>query len=320
MLTPKLAIVIPCFNEEEVISKTINELEKVVLSLINTFKISSDSYLFLVDDGSKDKTWEIINECSKTSKIQVKGVKFTRNFGNQSAILAGYDEVRKLGADMTLTIDADLQQDITKIPEFVESYKQGYDIVAGVKNNRKTDGIIKSLLSEFFYVFINWMGVKLKPNHSEYRLISKRTLDIISHFKEKNIFLRGLFSELGLKTKYIHFDVKEREYGQSKFSLISLFRLALNGIFSYSTYPLRLVFIVGIVISLGSFTVAFLIFLEELFNVNLFYDIEFFKVWTSFIEGIQILCIGIIGEYIGQILLEVKGRPCYLIAQELNIN
>lgn len=317
MNNTKFAIIIPCFNEEDVLPLTINTLKEVLHNLIQQKKISPESFLFFIDDGSKDSTWKIILNASTHSFCEIKGARFTRNYGNQAAILAGLNEVRKLDTDAVLVIDADLQQDINKIDEFIEYYEQGFDIVAGIRNNRKTDGFIKRLFSDFFYKLINWLGVNLKPNHSEYRLISKKTLEIIDNFKERNIFLRGLFNELGLKTKYVNFDVRPRAFGESKFSFKSLFQLAMDGIISFSTYPLRLVFITGIIISLGCFLVTFLILLEQILKVNLVWNIEFYKVWTTFISGIQILCIGIIGEYIGQILLEVKGRPQYIIAEEI---
>ncbi|MCQ2739069.1 MAG: glycosyltransferase family 2 protein [bacterium] len=317
MESTKLAVVIPCYNEQEVLPYTLDTLEQVILRLIAEKKISEESYLFFVDDGSRDNSWEIITTASQIRKINIKGVKFTTNYGNQSAILAGLNEVRKRGADAVLTIDADLQQDVNKIEEFVKYYEEGCDIVAGVRNDRKTDGFIKKIFSSFFYTFINWLGVRIKPNHSEYRLISKKTLGIIGYYTERNIFLRGLFHELGLKTKYVNFDVKPREHGQSKFSFMSLFALAMSGIVAFSTYPLRLVFFIGISISMISFIVAALIFFEQILKVNLIFDITFFKIWITFISGLQILCIGIIGEYIGQILTEVKGRPQYIIAEEL---
>ncbi len=313
----KFAIIVPCYNEEDVLPETINKLKEIMHNFIHDKKILPESFLLFVDDGSKDKTWKIISNAAKYSFCCVKALKFTRNYGNQAAILAGLNTAREIGADAILIIDADLQQDVNKIEEFIKYYNEGFDIVAGVKNDYKTYSFLKKVFSVLFYKLINWLGVDLRPNHSEFRLISKKTLNIIANFRERNIFIRGLFNELGLKTKYVNFDVKPRKYGQSKFSFKSLFSLAMDGIISFSTYPLRLVFFTGILISTGCFLVAILILIEQLLKVHLILDIEFYKVWTTFISGVQILCLGIIGEYIGQILIEVKGRPQYLIAEEI---
>lgn len=316
MKDTKLAIIIPCFNEEEVLSSTVNTLKEVFHNLISKGRISPESFLCFVDDGSRDNTWNIISNASKSSFFKIKAIRFTRNYGNQAAILAGLEEVRKTNADAVITIDADLQQDVSKIDEFVSAYEDGYDIVAGVRNNYQTCFFDK-LFSNIFYKLINFLGVKLTPNHSEYRLISRKTLEIISNFHERSIFLRGLFNDLGLKTKYIDYDVKKRDTGESKFSFKSRIKLASDAIVSFSTYPLKLVFLTGIVISLGCFILAIVILVEQIFKVNLIYDIEVYKVWTTFISGVQILSIGIIGEYIGQILTEVKDRPRYIIAEEI---
>lgn len=316
MKDTKLAIIIPCFNEEEVLSSTVNTLKEVFHNLISKGRISPESFLCFVDDGSRDNTWNIISNASKSSFFKIKAIRFTRNYGNQAAILAGLEEVRKTNADAVITIDADLQQDVSKIDEFVSAYEEGYDIVAGVRNNYQT-GFFDKLFSNIFYKLINFLGVKLTPNHSEYRLISRKTLEIISNFHERSIFLRGLFNDLGLKTKYIDYDVKKRDTGESKFSFKSRIKLASDAIVSFSTYPLKLVFLTGIVISLGCFILAIVILVEQIFKVNLIYDIEVYKVWTTFISGVQILSIGIIGEYIGQILTEVKDRPRYIIAEEI---
>ena len=316
MKDTKFAIIIPCFNEEEALPTTINKLKELMHNLIQKKVVAPESFLVFVDDGSTDKTWEILENASKNSFCSLKALKFSRNYGNQSAIIAGLDMARKLEADAVLTIDADLQQDISKIEEFISAYDEGYDIVAGIRNNYKTS-LWKKMFSAIFYKTINLLGVNLNPNHSEFRLINKKTLDIINNFKERNIFLRGLFSDLGLKIKYVNYDVNKRALGESKFSFVSLFKLAMTGIVSYSTYPLRFVFLTGFIISLSCFIVAFLILLEQILKVDLIFEIEFYKVWTTFISGIQILCIGIIGEYIGQILQEVKGRPRYIVVEEL---
>lgn len=316
MHNTKLAIVIPCYNESEMLPDSLKKIWAVLNILIDDKNISPESFIFLVDDGSTDNTWEIIEKAYQKSEGRVKAYKFTRNFGNQSAIIAGLDAVRRIGADAVITIDADLQQDETKILEFIKAYDEGYDIVCGIRKNR-TDGFFKKLCANMFYKFINFLGVNIKPNHSEFRLVSRRTLDILSNYHETNLFIRGLFYDLGLRTKYIYFDVKKRKFGESKFSFISLLRLAIQGIVSFSVRPLRFVFLTGFSIAFVSFLLAIMCIIRLILDVDFMSALEPFEIWETFISGIQILCIGIIGEYIGQILLEVKARPRYIVDNEL---
>ncbi len=318
MQKPKLAIVIPCYNEEESLPKTLEKLWECFQHLINQDKISKESFIFLIDDGSFDSTWEIIEEAHNRSEKTVKAIKFTRNFGNQNAIFAGLKMMKFLGADAAITIDADLQQDENKIEEFVEKFNEGYDIVAGVRENGEEEyGFFKKTTSKWFYKIINWFGVNIKPNHSEFRLVSKKVLDLLDLYRENNLFLRGLFYELGLKTAYVNYSIKEREFGKSKFSFSRLLCLASSGIVSYSTKPLRIIFFLGLFIAIASFLIwAATIFVEVVLNHDI-RAIEPYEIWESFISGVQILSIGVIGEYIGQILLEVKDRPRFLIDKEL---
>lgn len=249
----KLAIVVPCYNESEGLNDSLAKLIVVLRSLIDESLVSQQSILYLVDDGSVDSTWDIIESANKEYCGQVKGLKLTRNFGNQNAILAGIRESQKLGVNCIVTIDADLQQDETKIKDFILKYKDGYDIVFGVRNDRKTDNFFKKTTSSMFYKFMEQMGVYLVPNHSEYRLMGKRALETFDLYHEKNIFIRGIFSNIGLKSAEVNFDVKKREYGKSKFNFISLLRLASWGITSFSVRPLRLIFYMGLIIAFVSF-------------------------------------------------------------------
>lgn len=314
---PKLAIIIPCYNEQEALHMTIDRLTTILYGLINQSKVASDSFIYLIDDGSKDNTWEIIANLHKKNAHFYKGLKFTRNFGNQNALIAGLNEVNKLGVDCILSIDADLQQDETKIEEFVQKYTDGADIVCGVRNNRKTDSVFKKYPALFFYKIMNLLGVKIKPNHSDYRLVGKKALDILGEYKEVNMFLRGIFYELGLKTEYVYFDVKKREFGTSKYNLFSLFKLALHGITSFSVVPLRIVSIMGFVLSLTSFLLCLQVIYERIFNHNIIPGWATIVFVVCFIGGIQIFSIGIIGEYLGQLFQEVKARPRYIKEIEL---
>ncbi len=317
-VNPKLALIIPCFNEQEVIESTVARLIEVIEEMVSSNEISDKSFIYLVNDGSIDKTWEIIEKLNNNNPEKVKGISFTRNFGNQKALLAGLLEVRKYNPDCAITIDADLQQDETKLVEFVKKYKQGAHIVFGIRNDRKTDGFLKRHTALAFYNLMNLFGAKIKPNHSEFRLTSSEILDVLSEYKEVNLFLRGIFSEFGYKSDIVYFDVKARQAGESKFSPVSLFSLALKGITSFSVVPLRLVSMTGILISLLSFILGFNVLWEKYTHNYIVPGWATIVVTVSFIGGIQILSIGVIGEYLGQLFQEVKARPRYLIEKELD--
>lgn len=317
MQIPKLAVIIPCFNEELCIEKTCNRLLEVLNMLISKGKISNDSYLYLIDDGSVDNTWSLIeNLHSKTTNI--KAVKFIRNYGNQKALIAGLEGVRKLGCDCTISIDADLQQDELAIEKFIDEYLNGNDVVMGVRNNRKTDNFFKKSTAILFYKLMNILGAKIPVNHSDYRLVSKKALDIMELYPEKALFLRGFFHELGLKSTIVHFDVKPRFAGQSKFNFVSLMGLALNGITSFSVVPLRIIAGLGFIMALF----GFLFGLETIFEKIFFNDspngFATTIILLCFFGGLQIFCLGVIGEYIGQVYREVKARPRYILDKELN--
>lgn len=320
MEKPVLAIVIPCYNEEAVLQTTITRLMGVLSDLENKNEISDKSFLFLVDDGSKDRTFDIIDQNHKDYPEKVKAISFVRNFGNQKAILAGMLELKKFDFDCCITIDADLQQDENKIIDFVQKFKEGYELVYGVKNQRNDDSLIKKVCALSFYKIMNLLGAKTCPNHSEYRLVSRKLTDVLSEYSEHNIFLRGVFQEMDSKPAIVYYDVKKREAGSSKFSMFDLVSLAIQGITSFSTVPLRLVTFTGLLISFCSFILGMSAVIEKVFGLS----VMFVPGWAtivaaiSFIGGIQILCIGIIGEYLGQIFTEVKSRPRYIIGKELN--
>lgn len=316
MNNPKLAIVVPCYNEEECIEKTAKKLIEIIDELASREVISSESFLYLVNDGSQDKTWEIIEKLHGFDE-RIKGLKFTRNFGNQKALIAGLTKVNEIGVDCAITIDADLQQDENKIEEFVEKYKNGAEIVCGIRNDRDTDSFFKKFTAEAFYKLMNLLGVKIQKNHSDYRLASKKALGILSKYKEANLFLRGLFCELGLKTEYVYFDVKKREFGTSKFSVYSLYALALEGITSFSIIPLRILTWTGFIISLISFILCLQVVYERIFNTQITPGWATIVFVMCFLGGVQLVAIGVIGEYIGQLFREVKGRPRYIEDIEL---
>lgn len=313
---PTLAIIVPCFNEELCVKSTIEKLLILLNSLVDKNKIKNDSYLYLVDDGSVDNTWNIIEDAHKKDK-RVKALKFIRNFGNQKALIAGLEGVRKLGCDCAVSIDADLQQDENAIELFIDEYMKGADIVSGIRNDRKTDSFFKKVTALMFYKTMNILGAKIPPNHSDYRLVSKRTLDVMELYPEKYLFLRGFFNELGLKTAYVHFNVKPRMAGESKFNFMSLMVLALNGITSYSVVPLRFVAVLGFFMSLFGFLVGVETVIEKIFWHNSPNGWATTIILLCVFGGIQLFCLGLIGEYVGQVFREVKARPRYVKDIEL---
>ena len=313
---PTLAIIVPCFNEELCVKSTIEKLLILLNTLVDKNKIKNDSYLYLVDDGSVDNTWNIIEDAHKKDK-RVKALKFIRNFGNQKALIAGLEGVRELGCDCAVSIDADLQQDEKAIELFIDEYMKGADIVSGIRNDRKTDSFFKKVTALMFYKTMNILGAKIPPNHSDYRLVSKRTLDVMELYPEKYLFLRGFFNELGLKTAYVHFNVKPRMAGESKFNFMSLMVLALNGITSYSVVPLRFVAVLGFFMALFGFLVGVETVIEKIFWHNSPNGWATTIILLCVFGGIQLFCLGLIGEYVGQVFREVKARPRYIKDIEL---
>ncbi len=313
---PTLAIIIPCFNEELLIESTVNSLFEVINSLIEKDKIQQDSYIYLVDDGSSDSTWSIIDRLHKENSL-VKGVKFVKNYGNQKALMAGLLGVRTIGCDCVVSIDADLQQDQWAIEKFVDKFSHGYDIVSGIRNGRETDTLFKKYTALFFYKLMNLLGARIPVNHSDYRLVSKRALDILAQYTEKQLFLRGFFHEIGLKTAYVKFDVKPRMLGKSKFNFLSLLGLALNGITSFSIIPLRVIAVLGFLMALFSFGLGIEVLYEKIILNSTPKGWATQIVLLTFFGGIQLFCLGIIGEYLGQVYREVKARPRYIKDIEL---
>ena len=315
---PILSIIVPCLNEEESIPSTTKRLIEILSELISDNVISEKSFIFYVDDGSNDKTWDVISQVSVKNQNKVKGIKFSRNFGNQKAILAGLTETLKFEPDCFITIDADLQQDETKIKEFVLKYKEGSQIVCGIRNDRKTDGFFKKYSALAFYKLMNLMGVNIKMNHSDYRLIGSDAAKALAQYKETNLFLRGVFQELGFKKEYVYFDVKPRKIGTSKFTPFSLLMLAISGITSFSLVPLRLVTCIGFIMSILSFLLGLSAVYDHFIRQNTVPGWATIVVCVGFVGGIQILCLGIIAEYLGQLFQEAKARPRYIVEKTID--
>lgn len=313
----RLAIVVPCYNEEEALPFSINELKHILEDLEKKGKVSKDSFMLLVDDGSKDKTWETIDKAHKEDK-QVFGLKLAGNVGHQYALTAGLIEAMKL-ADIIISIDADLQDDTAVIEEMVDKYHQGKDIVYGVRNDRKKDSFFKRTTAQGFYKVMNIMGVKTVYNHADYRLMSKRAVEHFSKFQESNLYLRGMIPLIGYETDCVYYERKERVAGESKYPLKKMLALAWNGITSFSVKPIDLIMGMGM----------FIIFLCVLAAVYAFASYLLGRTvagWTSlilsiwFLGGLQLISIGLVGQYIGKIYTEVKHRPRYnieiLLAEE----
>ena len=308
----KLIIVIPCYNEQSVLPKT----SKLFLEQLKDMKqkklISSQSKILFVDDGSKDNTWEIIKNLAKENK-QFTGIRQSRNRGHQSAVLAGLMEAKD-DCDLTISIDCDGQDDISAMQKMVEKYRKGFDIVYGVRNDRKTDSFFKRFTAQGFYRLLSLMGVESVYNHADYRLISNRALREFANFKEVNLFLRGLIPLVGFKSTEVYYERKKRLAGESHYPFSKMCALALDGITSLSIKPIRIVLWFGLLVALISLIGIIYSFVSFITGNSV-------NGWASlasivcFFGGVQMLSIGVIGEYIGKIYLETKARPRYIISE-----
>ncbi|MCH5299291.1 MAG: glycosyltransferase family 2 protein [Ruminococcus sp.] len=309
-----LWLVIPCYNEEEVLPETSKKLYKIMADMIINKKISPESKIAFVNDGSRDKTWSLIEKYHANIEMFV-GINLSRNKGHQNALLAGLT-VAKDYADMVITLDADLQDDINVIPEFVDKYHEGNDIVYGVRNNRDTDTGFKRNTAQGFYKFMQMLGVDIVNNHADYRLMSKRAIEGLLEFKEVNVFLRGIIPQIGYRSAIVEYSRGERAAGESKYPLKKMLAFAFDGITSFSVKPLRVSLVMGIV----SFIVAILFLIYCFVQFCLGNTVSGWaslsvSVWA--LGGLQLLMIGIVGEYIGKIYLETKHRPKFIIEEIL---
>ncbi len=305
-----LYIVIPCYNEENVMPITSVMFLDKLKELIKKKKVSDSSRILFVDDGSKDKTWDIICDLAKQDRYYI-GISQSRNRGHQNAVLAGLMEAKEL-CDITISIDCDGQDDINVIEDMVDAYLSGNDIVYGVRDNRDSDTFFKRVSAQSFYKLLTWMGVECIYNHADYRLISNKVLQSLAEFKEVNIFLRGMIPLVGYKSTCVYYTREERLAGKSHYPLKKMMSLAIDGITSLSIKPIRMITTFGLVVSLTSS-------LGILWSIVQYYNGHTIDGWTSliciilFMNGIQILSLGIIGEYIGKVYLETKRRPRYII-------
>ncbi|MCA1815115.1 MAG: glycosyltransferase family 2 protein [Acidobacteria bacterium] len=311
---PVLAVVVPCLNEEAVVASTAARLAEVLRRLAAAGKVDPASFVYFVDDGSRDATWVVVEGLHRADP-SVKGLKLARNVGTQNALLAGLLSVRER-ADCVVTIDADLQQDERVIETFLEKFREGAQIVYGVRRSRRADSVVKRAASSFFYNLMWLMGARIIKHHSEYRLVSRKAIDAISEYREYNLFLRGIFVDIGYRSAVVQFDVRRRDTGRSKHTLGKLAALALDGITSFSVVPLRLVTAAGALIFLFS-TAMTLFYLYEKLKGNTPPGWAGTVIPLYFLGGVQIMFLGLVGEYVGKIYKEVKARPRYVKDEEL---
>lgn len=311
----RLGIVVPCYNEEEVLKISSEALREVLDDLVAKKKIAEDSFVLFVNDGSKDKTWELISEEHKLHK-QIKGVNLAKNVGHQYALTAGLMTAKDM-CDVTVSIDADLQDDTSVIEEMIDKYHEGCDIVYGVRNSRKKDSFFKRTTAQGFYKTMKVMGVKTVYNHADFRLMSKRSLEAFNEYKETNLYLRGIVPLLGYKTDCVYYERKERVAGESKYPLKKMIALAVEGISSFSTKPIDMITYLGFGIVFLSVIAAVYAFVSYFMgNVEAGWTSLILSIW--FLGGVQLLSIGLIGKYIGKIYTEVKHRPRYNIESVLD--
>lgn len=310
-----LYIVIPCYNEEEVLPETAKRLKVKMNSLIEKRKISPESRVVMVNDGSKDKTWSIIKALHEEDPL-FSGINLSRNRGHQNALLAGLMTAKDL-ADATVSMDADLQDDINAIDEMVDKFLDGCDIVYGVRSKRTTDSFFKRFTAESFYRLMNAMGANTVFNHADYRLMSKRALEGLAQFKEVNLFLRGIVPMIGYRTDTVTYERSERFAGESKYPLKKMVAFAMEGITSLSVKPIRLITGLGFVVFMVSIIMLIYIFVRFCMGATVAgWASVAVSVWA--IGGLMLLSIGVVGEYIGKIYLESKARPRFIIEQFLN--
>jgi glycosyltransferase involved in cell wall biosynthesis len=311
-MLPVLYIVIPCYNEEKVLPITSGLFLEKLRELVHLEKISDESRILFVNDGSKDKTWEIILQLSKEDSHYI-GISQSRNRGHQNAVLAGLMEAKDR-CDITISIDCDGQDDINAMNEMVDAYRDGCEVVYGVRSSRKTDTFFKRFTAESFYKFLHWMGAEVVYNHADYRLVSSRVLQEFANFEEVNIFLRGMFPLVGFKSTSVYYERHERMAGESHYPLRKMLALAFDGITSLSVKPLRMI------MSLG-FIIAFISFIGVVWSIVVDLTGKAIAGWASmtciicFIGGVQLISLGVLGEYIGKIYMEVKHRPRYIISE-----
>ena len=313
----RLMIVVPCYNEQEVFESTLSELSNLLFDLIKKEKIAKNSGIMFVDDGSRDDTRRLICDAHKKYN-HVYAVNLAGNVGHQNALMAGLETAADL-CDVTVTIDADLQDDISVIEEMIDKYNADCDVVYGVRNNRKTDGFFKRTTANAFYKLMKWLGAKTVDNHADFRLLSTRAVKALLQYEERNLFLRGIVTRLGYKTDCVYYARKKRMAGKTKYPFRKMLSFAVEGITSFSVKPLKMIMALGLFIIFCSL-LAIIYVLVSFFvgHANAGWASLMISIW--FLGGVQLFSIGLVGEYIGKIYLETKKRPRYNIEEILSHN
>ena len=315
-MTPVLYFVIPCYNEEQVLPETSGLFLEKLNSMIDSGKISPESRVMFVNDGSKDNTWNIILSLTEEDEHYC-GISLSHNRGHQNALIAGLMEAR-LRADITISMDCDGQDDIACAEQMVDEYAKGMDIVYGVRNDRTSDSVFKRTTAEWYYALLRVMGIEIIPNHADYRLMSSRVLDALAGYSEVNLFLRGIIPHMGFKSSIVYYTRAERVAGSTHYPLGKMLSFAIDGITSFSVKPLRIITFLGALVALLSF-IGIIYALISAATGNIV------EGWTSmtciicFVSGIQMISLGVIGEYVGKIYLETKRRPRYIIDESKNL-
>ncbi|WP_028513992.1 glycosyltransferase family 2 protein [Ruminococcus flavefaciens] len=316
MSPEKLYMVVPCYNEQEVLPETSKQLKAKYTALMEQGLISRESRIVFVNDGSADQTWSIIQELHRTEPQFFSGIDLAHNSGHQNAVLAGLMTVKDI-CDMCITMDADLQDDINTIDEMVRKYYEGNQVVYGVRSARDTDTFFKKFTAEGFYKFMKVMGTDVIYNHADFRLMSSRVLQELANFKEVNLFLRGMVPLIGFQNCKVYYERHERAAGKSKYPLKRMLSFAVNGITSFSTKPLKLITGLGLIMSAVSIIAFIWAFITKIVGFTEHgWSSTMCSIWL--IGGLQLFCLGIIGEYIGKIYAEVKQRPRYIVAEFLS--
>ncbi|MEG1943941.1 MAG: glycosyltransferase family 2 protein [Oscillospiraceae bacterium] len=309
-MTPVIYLVVPCYNEEAVLTETTKRLDEKFTALVAGKALSEESRVVYVDDGSRDKTWEIISAIHSENK-RFRGIKLSRNRGHQNALLAGLMTVKN-EADAVISMDADLQDDINAIDSFIEKFKSGSDIVYGVRSVRETDTFFKRTTAQGFYKVMNMLGAKVVYNHADYRLMSRRAIDALEQFKEVNLFLRGMVTLVGYRTDIVTYERGERFAGESKYPFKKMLAFAWDGITSFSVKPIKIITVLGAVVCAGSVVGLIYSLVSHLCgNTVPGWTSMMMSIWL--LGGIQLLSLGIIGEYVGKIYSETKARPRFII-------
>ena len=310
---PELSIVVCCYNEEAVLPETTQRLTALLTRLTSAGKIAADSHVVYVDDGSSDATWALVKQFNRQDS-RVKGIKLSANRGHQTALLAGL-----FGAtgDAVVSIDADLQDDVGAIEAMVAGHASGHDVVYGVRQRRSADSLFKRVSAQTYYKLLALLGVKVVFNHADYRLLSRRALDFLKQYTEVNLFLRGIVPLTGFSSTIVYYDRQPRFAGESKYPLRKMVSLALDGITSFTIFPLRIISALGLLVSIGSILMTLWVLWTKLFTDAALPGWASTVLPTYFLGGIQLLSIGVLGEYVGKIYLETKRRPRYFVEEVL---